>query len=65
MRLTANTGMNRLIWDFNNGGGAMVPPGTYRVKMTSGNWNDTQSLTLDMDPRLKIGGVPAADLKEQ
>jgi len=65
VRLTANTGMNRLIWDFNNGGGAMVPPGTYRVKMTSGNWNDTQSLTLDMDPRLKIGGVTAADLKEQ
>jgi hypothetical protein len=65
VRLTTNVGMNRLTWDFNNGGGAMVPPGTYRVKMTAGNWSDTQPITLKMDPRLAIGGVTAADLKEQ
>ena len=40
--LTTNAGMNRLIWDFNNAGGAMVPPGAYRVKMTMGGWTDTQ-----------------------
>jgi hypothetical protein len=65
VRLTAAVGMNRLVWDFNNGGGAMVPPGTYRVKMSAGSWSDAQPITLKMDPRLAIGGVTAADLKEQ
>jgi len=65
VRLTSNVGMNRLTWDFNNGGGSMVPPGTYRVKMTMGGWTDTQPITLKMDPRLAIGGVTVADLKEQ
>jgi len=65
VRLTENAGMNRLVWDFNNGGGAMVPPGTYRVKMTAGSYTDTQPITLKMDPRLAIGGVTVADLKEQ
>ena len=65
VRLTTNAGMNRLIWDFNNAGGAMVPPGAYRVKMTIGSWSDTQPITLTLDPRLAANGVTAADLREQ
>jgi hypothetical protein len=57
--------MNRLVWDFNNAGGAMAPPGAYRVKMTVGSWADTQPLTLRMDPRLIENGMTAADLREQ
>jgi photosystem II stability/assembly factor-like uncharacterized protein len=65
VKLTANVGMNRLIWDFNNAGGAMVPPGAYRVKMATGGWSDTQPITLTLDPRLSADGITAADLREQ
>jgi photosystem II stability/assembly factor-like uncharacterized protein len=65
VRLTTSGGMNRLIWDFNNAAGLMVPPGTYRVKMTSGSWTDTQPIALKIDPRLAVDNVTAADLKEQ
>jgi photosystem II stability/assembly factor-like uncharacterized protein len=65
VRLTTNTGMNRLTWDFNDNGGAMLPPGAYRVKMVMGSWSDTEPLTLVIDPRLTADKVTAADLKEQ
>ena len=63
--LTATTGMNRLVWDFNNAGGAMLPPGAYKVKMAAGGWSDTQPITITLDPRLAANGVTAADLREQ
>lgn len=65
VRLTNVAGMNRLVWDFNNASGFMVPPGAYRVKMTVGSWSDTQPITLRIDPRLAPNGITAADLKEQ
>jgi len=65
VRLTTNAGMNRVIWDFNDGNGFMVPPGAYRVKVSAGSWNDTQPLTLRMDPRLTENGITVADLREQ
>ncbi|MGE5102171.1 MAG: WD40/YVTN/BNR-like repeat-containing protein [Deltaproteobacteria bacterium] len=65
VRLTTNVGMNRLTWDFNNGGGLMVPPGSYRVKMTAGSWSDAQPLVLKIDPRLSADNITAADLREQ
>jgi hypothetical protein len=65
VRLTTIGGMNRLIWDFNNAAGLMVPPGTYRVKMTNGSWTDTQPIVLKIDPRLGADNITAADLKEQ
>jgi photosystem II stability/assembly factor-like uncharacterized protein len=65
IRLTANAGMNRLTWDFNNSAGVMVPPGDYLVKMTMGGWSDTKPLTLIIDPRLASDGVTATDLREQ
>ncbi len=57
--------MNRLIWDFNDADGIMVPPGTYRVKLTAGTWSATQPLVLTLDPRLAADGITAADLREQ
>ncbi|HEY6830197.1 MAG TPA: hypothetical protein VI259_25265 [Gemmatimonadaceae bacterium] len=65
VRLTTNVGMNRLTWDFNSTAGFMVPPGSYKVKMTAGGWGDTQPLTLKIDPRLVADNVTAADLREQ
>jgi len=43
----------------------MVPPGAYRVRMTTGSYTDTQPITLRVDPRLATNGVTAADLREQ
>ena len=65
VRLTANAGMNRVIWDFNDANGLMVPPGAYRVKLSVGSSNDTQPLTLRMDPRLAENGITVAELREQ
>ncbi len=65
VRLASTPGMNRLTWDFNDAGGLMLPPGTYRVKMTAGTWSGTQPLTLRIDPRLAPDHVTAADLREQ
>ncbi|HEY4132738.1 MAG TPA: hypothetical protein VGM50_19140 [Gemmatimonadaceae bacterium] len=65
IRVPANVGMNRLIWDFNNGSGFMVPPGTYQVKISSGSWNATEPVTLTMDPRLTADKITVADLREQ
>jgi hypothetical protein len=65
VRLTANAGMNRLTWDFNNDAGFMVPPGAYQVKMTAGSSTVTEPLTLTMDPRLAADHITAADLREQ
>jgi len=65
VRLTTTLGMNRLVWDFNDNEGLMVPPGTYTVKMSVGGWSDRQPLTLRMDPRLTADGVTVADLKQQ
>ncbi len=65
VRLATNAGMNRVIWDFNNGAGFMVPPGTYQVKITSGSWTATAPVTLTMDPRLTADKITATDLREQ
>jgi photosystem II stability/assembly factor-like uncharacterized protein len=65
VRLTTNAGMNRVIWDFNNTAGIMVPPGAYKVRLSAGGKGDIQPLTLTMDPRLVADRVTAADLKEQ
>jgi hypothetical protein len=65
VRLTTNDGMNRLVWDFNDRDGIMLPPGSYQLKMTVGSWTATQPLTLEIDPRVAADGVTAADLREQ
>jgi photosystem II stability/assembly factor-like uncharacterized protein len=65
VRLSVNRGMNRLVWDFNDGAGITLPPGSYRVKASMSGWSDTQPVTLTMDPRLVADHVTAADLREQ
>ena len=57
--------MNRLIWDFNDADGIMVPPASYRVKLTEGSWSATEPLTLRVDPRLTADGVTVSDLRAQ
>jgi hypothetical protein len=69
--------MNRLVWDLKvpgprilNGsfmslgytGGAWVPPGTYQVRLSVGEWSDTRDLELRADPRLDVS---QADFEEQ
>ena len=65
VRLTANGGMNRLIWDFNDANGLMMPPGSYRVRISVGDWKDTKPLALTLDPRLAADRITTADLREQ
>ncbi len=65
VRLTTNVGMNRVIWDFNTNDGIMVPPGSYKVRLTANGKGDIQALNLTMDPRLVANRITAADLKEQ
>jgi hypothetical protein len=65
VRLATAVGMNRLIWDFNDGNGLMLPPGAYRIRLTVGDWKDTKPLTLTLDPRLAANNVTTADLREQ
>ena len=57
--------MNRLIWDFNDANGLMLPPGNYKVRLTANGKTDTQALTLTMDPRLVANHITAADLAAQ
>ena len=64
--LSAKAGMNRFIWDmrypradvvpdtscFGRNAGPRVVPGTYQVRMTVGEWAQTQSFEVKKDPRL-------------
>jgi hypothetical protein len=67
--LTAHAGLNRFIWDLKlagpsqvpgmliqeaAGGGPLVPPGHYTVKLSIGAGDQTAPLTLRADPRVKI-----------
>src|SRR5205823_6962962 len=65
--LPKKAGMNRFLWDLRYaggpagggdmesggfaGGGPMVPPGTYKVKLTAGGVTKTESVTVRIDPR--------------
>jgi photosystem II stability/assembly factor-like uncharacterized protein len=65
VRLTANAGMNRVTWDFNDENGEIVPPGKYQVRLTAGSATASQPLVLTMDPREAADGLTAADLRAQ
>ena len=70
-------GMQRFNWDMRHpgpwtaanpaggGGGPMVPPGKYGVRLTSGSQTKTQSFDLKVDPRVTADGVTQADLEAQ
>jgi hypothetical protein len=70
-------GMQRFTWDMRHpgawtaaapqggGGGPMVPPGKYSVRLTAGGTPQTKSFELKVDPRVPKDGVTQADLEEQ
>ena len=47
------------------GGGPMVPPGTYRARLTAGGSTKTEPIVVKIDPRVAKDGITAADLAEQ
>jgi photosystem II stability/assembly factor-like uncharacterized protein len=67
-KLAAEQGLNRYDWDlqlpdafvvsdavlWGSTDGPRVPPGTYQVKMTVGDWTSTQPLAVLPDPRKQV-----------
>jgi hypothetical protein len=64
-RVTKVAGMNRFIWDVRNQAGLSMPPGSYEVRLKTGDKVLTQPLTVLIDPNVAADGVTVADLKEQ
>jgi hypothetical protein len=72
-----NLGLNRFSWDFRVAGpvdpssgrsidtGPLAVPGTYQVRLTIGDWSETQQFEVLIDPRVAEDGVTQADLEEQ
>lgn len=77
LRLPLEAGMHRIAWNLryqgpiaveegqSGGRGPMAVPGTYQVRFTAGEWTDTQTFELVMDPRIAQDNVTLADLREQ
>jgi hypothetical protein len=64
--LPKKAGSNRFTWDLRyDGGGPLVAPGRYQLKLSGEGWSLTQSLEVRIDPRLEKDGVTVADLQEQ
>src|SRR5262249_58455330 len=64
--LPKRAGSNRFTWDLRyDGGGPLVAPGRYQLKLSGDGWSRTQTLEVRLDPRLEKDGVTAADLQEQ
>jgi hypothetical protein len=64
--LPKRAGANRFIWDFRyDGGGPLVAPGKYQLKLSGDGWSRTEALEVRLDPRLEKDGVTVADLQEQ
>jgi photosystem II stability/assembly factor-like uncharacterized protein len=76
-QLPAEAGLNRFVWNLRFDDASRVPnspiwsggiagplalPGMYQVKLTAGGKTLTQSLEVQLDPRVK---TPAADLQKQ
>jgi hypothetical protein len=78
---TVHAGHNRMTWDleypeatpkargdapyFGVYGGPMAVPGAYEVRLSSGDWTETQSFAVKMDPRVQKGGVTQENLEAQ
>ena len=75
--MRSEAGMQRFTWDMRypgawtaaapqgGGGGPMVPPGKYSVRLMAGGQPQTKSFELKVDPRVTKDGVTQADLEEQ
>jgi len=78
---TVRSGHNRMHWDleypeatpkvegddpyFGVYGGPMATPGTYRVRVSTGDWSQTRTFALKMDPRIREAGVTQENLDAQ
>jgi len=60
-------GHNRFRWDLRapGGDGPLVAPGPYQVRLSIGDWRQSRSLEVKMDPRLQNTGTTRSDLEEQ
>jgi photosystem II stability/assembly factor-like uncharacterized protein len=61
---------NRVLWDLRYAGttgvpGPMVAPGTYQVRLSTGDWAQSRPIDVRVDPRVAASGVTQADLQEQ
>jgi photosystem II stability/assembly factor-like uncharacterized protein len=74
VRLSNQPGMHRFSWDLRygapageggRGGGPLVVPGAYKVRLTCGSLVETKPLEVKIDPRVAADGVTLADLQEQ
>jgi hypothetical protein len=79
--LPKKAGMNRFVWDLRHaggpagdgdgegdgfgGGGPLVPPGSYKARLTADGVMKTESIVVKIDPRVAKDGVTSADLAEQ
>lgn len=64
--LTKRVGLNRYTWDLRiDGGGPLVVPGKFTLRLSADGWSKTQPLTVELDPRLAKDGVTLLDLREQ
>jgi hypothetical protein len=68
----ASPGMHRFVWDLRvagaaggRGGGPIVVPGEYQVRLGAAGWADTRPFLVLMDPRAEADGVTIEDLKAQ
>ena len=76
-RVTTDAGMNRFTWDLRHpgpwnasargpaGNGPVTPPGTYSVRLTSGDQSTTQRFEVRLDPRNVADGLTVAEAREQ
>jgi len=76
-RLSKDDGLNRFTWDMQHAGawspnnrrsgqgGPMVVPGTYQIKVTIGDWSQTEQLKIHIDPRIEKDRVTQTVLQEQ
>ena len=69
-RLDSSPGMHRFVWDLrveapDGRGGPTALPGDYQVRLTIGDWSQTRSFKLLMDPRVEADGVTMDDLRAQ
>jgi len=76
-RLDKGAGMHRFIWDLAHpgawdespqragSGGPLAVPGSYQVRLSAGDWSETKSFRVLMDPRIAQDGVTLADLEGQ
>ncbi|MDZ7690661.1 MAG: hypothetical protein U5K69_05915 [Balneolaceae bacterium] len=79
--ITIQPGHNRFNWNFRHPAhtvpsldgetyfganvGPMASPGSYKVRLSTDQWTETQDFTVKIDPRVQYIGITKADLEAQ